>query len=113
MRGFGYWSVETKEGTYCGRVGLEQPHEWPEPELGWSFLPSATGKGYATEAAQAVLDDAKATLKPKAVVSFVHKDNIASIKVAERMGATADAKSGYDCPYPEHLIYRHPMGCAA
>lgn len=113
MRGFGYWSVETKEGEYCGRVGLEQPNEWPEPELGWSFLSSATGQGYATEAAIAVLEDAKATLKPETVVSFVHVDNTASARVAERMGAIVDEQPGYDCPYPDHLIYRHQMGGAA
>lgn len=113
MCGFGYWSVETQEGEYCGRVGMEHPEMWPERELGWSFLPSATGKGYATEAAAAVLADVKKTIKPKSLVSFVRKDNIGSAKVAERLGASVDHNPGYDCPYPDHLIYRHPMGGAA
>lgn len=106
MTGFGYWSVATTDGAYLGRVGLEQAIGWPEAELGWSFLPSAVGNGYATEAAEAVLKRERKRLDLKSVVSFIHPDNIASIRVAERLGAKRDDAT--KAAYADHLVYRHP-----
>jgi len=106
MAGFGHWSVETAEGEYLGRTGLDQPSGWEEPELGWSFLASATGKGYATEAAVAVLAYERARLGKTGVVSYIKTDNAPSIRVAERMGAYDDQSA--TAPWPDHLVYRHP-----
>ena len=111
MTGFGYWSVETKTGDYLGRVGLEQPIGWPEPELGWSFLPEAGGKGYATEAALAVRAYERARLDASEVISYVHYDNVASARVAERMGAQIDKKT--QAAWPDHHVYRHPAEAQA
>ena len=106
MAGFGHWSVETRDGEYLGRTGLDQPAGWDEPELGWSFRASAGGKGYATEAASAVLAHERARLGKTGVVSYIKTDNAPSIRVAERMGAFDDKTSR--APWPDHLVYRHP-----
>lgn len=106
MTGFGYWSVLTTGGDYLGRVGLEQPADWPEPELGWSFLPEAGGKGYATEAALAVRTHERARLGVSEVISYVHYDNAASARVADRLGATIDKAT--EAAWPDHHVYRHP-----
>lgn len=106
MTGFGYWSVETRDGGYLGRVGLEKPAGWPEPELGWSFLPEAGGKGYATEAAVAVRAYERARLGFDQIISYVHFDNAASARVAERLGAAVDPAT--QSIWPDHLTYRHP-----
>lgn len=106
MAGFGHWSVETAEGEYLGRTGLDQPSGWAEPELGWSFLASATGRGYATEAATAVLAYERARLGKTGVVSYIKPDNAPSIRVAERMGAFVDKDT--KAPWPNHIVYRHP-----
>lgn len=111
MTGFGYWSVTTTEGEYLGRVGLEQPIGWPEPELGWSFLPEAGGKGYATEAAAAVRTFERARLGVTDIISYVHLENAASARVAKRVGAWHDADTA--AIWDDHLVYRHPAEGAA
>jgi RimJ/RimL family protein N-acetyltransferase len=89
LRGYGFWSVEDrKTGTYCGRVGLFNPEGWPEPEIGWSLMAAATGKGYATEAAAAARAHAYGTLGWTTAISLIAPDNRASKAVARRLGAS-------------------------
>jgi RimJ/RimL family protein N-acetyltransferase len=58
-----------------------------EVEIGWHLHPDAWGKGYATEAAAAVLDDAfRAGLER--VVAVTYPDNHASQAVCRRLGMT-------------------------
>lgn len=56
-------------------------------EIGWHFHPNAWGRGYATEAAAAVLAHAFRSELPK-VVAVTYPDNIASQHVARRIGMT-------------------------
>jgi RimJ/RimL family protein N-acetyltransferase len=107
MTGFGYWSVLDHDGTYYGRVGIEQAPAWPEPELGWSLLHSATGKSIAYEAAVAIRRYAYSALNMKTLASFIVPDNTPSLKLAKRMGCS-DVTGTYECPYKDHLIFRHP-----
>ena len=111
MRGFGYFSVETREGEYVGRVGPEQAEGWPEPELGWSLVETGGGRGFATEAAAAVRDWTWATLRPTGIVSFVRPENDPSRRVAERLGATHDPDTV--AGWPDHGVWRHPEPEAA
>ena len=63
LRGFGGWSVTDRaDGSYLGEVGLFQPVEYPEPEIGWMVVPRAEGRGIAHEAALAVRAWAYGTL---------------------------------------------------
>ncbi|MEH6855381.1 GNAT family N-acetyltransferase, partial [Priestia megaterium] len=57
-----------------------------DPELGYLFLRSRWGKGYASEAAKACLDYGLHTLKFQKITSLIDPDNYPSIKVAERIG---------------------------
>lgn len=57
-------------------------------ELGFSFAKPYWGNGYATEAAGAVKDHAFDTLNYAKLSSLVIKENIASIKVAQKLGAS-------------------------
>lgn len=109
LMGHGSWGVETKTGTFVGQVGVNQPPHFPEPEIGWVFLPEAEGKGYAQEAALAVLDWVRDVLRPDTLVSYIHVDNARSIALAERLGAVPDP----DAPMAEGdtpddtRVYRH------
>ncbi len=88
MRGYGFWGVEEKNtGTYVGHVGLWNPHGWPEPEIGWTLMNHATGKGYATEAALAARAHAYDVLGWETAISLIDPDNLGSKAVAERLGA--------------------------
>lgn len=54
-------------------------------EIGWHFHPDSWGKGYAPEAAAAVLDHALARGLPK-VVAVINPANGASRRVCEKIG---------------------------
>jgi RimJ/RimL family protein N-acetyltransferase len=107
LRGFGAWSLTDRAGgAYLGEVGLFQPVEYPEPEIGWLVVPEAAGKGIAHEAALAVRAWAYRTLGLRTLVSYIAPANERSIRLAERLGATLD--SGAPTVDPGDLVYRHP-----
>jgi ribosomal-protein-alanine N-acetyltransferase len=58
-----------------------------EQELGYTFDRSYWGQGYATEAAARVFEYASSTMPFRPIVSVIHPDNTASIKIAKRCGA--------------------------
>ncbi|WP_432245121.1 GNAT family N-acetyltransferase [Arthrobacter sp. G.S.26] len=90
----GVWAVEVKEaGTLAGTLLLKSiPASGPVPlqpsgdtEIGWHFHPDAWGRGYATEAAAAVLAYAFGHGLP-AVVAVTNPANAASQRVCARIG---------------------------
>lgn len=87
LRGYGQWALQLKDdGHFVGRAGLWQPEGWPGLEVGWALTPRFWGQGLATEAGQATLDFAWNQLGADNVISIIHPDNIASQRVAERLG---------------------------
>jgi RimJ/RimL family protein N-acetyltransferase len=86
LRGFGLWAVEEKAtGVLVGRVGCWQPEGWPGMEIAWTLRRSFWGRGYATEAARAALEVAFSQLAQTHVISMIHSENAASIRVAQRL----------------------------
>jgi RimJ/RimL family protein N-acetyltransferase len=63
--------------------GVLRPDEF---EIGWWLDPPAWGRGVATEAAQALLDDALGRLRAPSVVARIQPENQASLGVARRLG---------------------------
>lgn len=55
-------------------------------EIGWQLRRSHWGFGYATEAARPILDHAFGTLKLSQVFAVTRADNLASIRVTQRLG---------------------------
>jgi RimJ/RimL family protein N-acetyltransferase len=87
LRGFGLWAVEERgSGQLVGRVGCWRPEGWPGLELAWTLRRQSWGKGYATEAARTALDVAFSDLAQPHVISMIHCENEASIRVAGRLG---------------------------
>ncbi|NOR62052.1 MAG: GNAT family N-acetyltransferase [Rhodobacteraceae bacterium] len=105
----GTFTMERKDnGLAIGHVGGLKPEGWPEAELGWSiWRDEDEGKGFASEAAIAVLDYAFNHLGWKTAASYVAPDNKRSIEMTERLGARLDLDAakpdGLTC-----LVYRHP-----
>jgi RimJ/RimL family protein N-acetyltransferase len=94
LRGYGIWAVEEKAtGQFVGRIGLHYPETWPGFELGWTLARQAQGKGFATEAARRSLEYAFEDLDRDHVISLIHPENIASIRVAERIGETVEGQT--------------------
>jgi RimJ/RimL family protein N-acetyltransferase len=91
LRGYGQWTVvEKATGEIVGRVGLWNPEGWPGIELGWITRRSRWGEGFATEAARASLEWAWSHTKANHIISIIDHDNVASIRVAEKIGETLE-----------------------
>jgi RimJ/RimL family protein N-acetyltransferase len=91
MRGYGHWAVEDKtSGRMIGRIGFLNPEGWPGFEIGWTLARHAWGRGYATEGATRALAYAFKELDQRHVISLIHPDNTASMRVAERLGETRE-----------------------
>jgi len=87
LRGYGMYAIEAKEsGEFVGRAGIHDPPGWPAFELGWVLGREHWGRGYATEAARAVLAHAFDAIGRKRVSSFIRHGNERSVRVAERIG---------------------------
>ncbi len=92
--GYGYWVVEERATrAFVGEVGLCNlqrdltPPLGDLPEIGWSLSPAHHGKGYATEAARAVLEcSSTGPLSARRIACIVQTDNAASLRVAEKLG---------------------------
>ena len=107
LRGFGAWSATDRgTGAYFGEVGLFQPIEYPEPEIGWMVVPESEGRGVAHEAALAVRRWAYGALGLTTLVSYIAPENARSIRLAERLGAWRDREA--PTIDPGDLVYRHP-----
>ena len=94
FRGYGVWAVEEKAtGKVVGRIGLIYPKGWPGFELGWTLARSSWGKGYATEGARRALEYAFTEMDRDHVISLIAPANVASIKVAERLGEKVEGET--------------------
>lgn len=105
--GFGGLMIDRRDdGATVGEVVLSHGPLFPEAELGWFLFDGYEGHGYITEAAGAVRDWAFGVLGLETLVSYVEPSNLASARVARRLGAVIDADAtGCD---PDDLVYRHP-----
>src|SRR5436305_9698530 len=104
LRGFGMWAVEEKAtGAFVGRIGFAEPEGLPGCELAWTLARPFWGRGYATEGARAALAHAFTVLKKDRVVSLIHPENQASLRLAERLGERLEGR--VEILGREHLVY--------
>ncbi len=91
---FGCWAVEESASrAFVGQVGLTRPAYFPEREIGWIVFPAFQRRGFALEAAQAARDFAFGALAWTTAVSYIDRDNAASIALARKLGAAEDPKA--------------------
>lgn len=89
--GFGLWLVELRDGGVpVGLCGLIRRDALEDVDVGFAFLPAYRGRGYASEAAAAVLDYGWRVVGLRRVVAIVSPDNAASVRVLERLGFSFD-----------------------
>jgi [ribosomal protein S5]-alanine N-acetyltransferase len=85
--GFGMYRVEESDsGTPAGMCGLIKRDTLPDVDVGYAFLPEFRGKGYAFEAASAVLDHGNRVFGLKRILAITSLDNASSIRVLEKAG---------------------------
>jgi RimJ/RimL family protein N-acetyltransferase len=116
--GFCFWVVERKsDGAFLGYCGLKRA-TLPglaldgEMEIGWRLREDAWGRGYALEAAGAVLEWAWKNLDCNRVVSFTIPSNKSSWRLMERLGMArcpdldfAHPSFAFDHPLSAHIAY--------
>lgn len=116
-RGWGLWAVALKQGNkFIGFTGLnlcgnDLPFS-PCTEIAWRLDRAFWGKGYATEAAEAVLEFAFTALKLQEVVSFTAAINWRSIAVMNRLNMHNTGQNFHhpaipvNHPLAPHVLYR-------
>jgi ribosomal-protein-alanine N-acetyltransferase len=105
LHGFGMWAVCLREnGKRIGRCGVGYFHELDEAELSYTLAREAWGQGFATEAAQRVLQHAWEELHLPAVVAHARPGNLLSIRVMEKLGMRFVSKS--ECESAPAVGYR-------
>ncbi len=88
----GRWAVYTKPELnpmaigFIGWCGLKARPERKEIDLGYRFMKTAWGKGYATEAAYACLKYGFEKLTIQRIIGRAMPQNLASIRVLEKCG---------------------------
>lgn len=85
--GFGFWMVELKFiGVPIGLCGLIKRETLDDVDIGFAFLPDFAGLGYGYEIASATLGYAKDNIGLKRIVAITLENNVASIKLLEKIG---------------------------
>jgi ribosomal-protein-alanine N-acetyltransferase len=122
LRGWGLWAVEVVGGApFVGFVGLAEPqfdaHFTPCVEVGWRLAREHWGRGYATEAARAVVAFGFDELALDEIVALTTAANVHSRRVMDRLGMTHDQTDDFEHPMlPEghpirpHVLYRLSRG---
>lgn len=83
----GRWAIITKDNhDFIGWCGLKYRQEIDEIDLGYRLMQKAWGKGFASEAAQHCLAHGFNKLNLKIITGRAHIENLASIKVLEKIG---------------------------
>lgn len=101
--GYGLWALEALDAAgfigFCGLINVPYvSHFTPAVEIAWRLHPDCWGRGYATEAAVAVLAYGFRTLKLNQIVANAAVDNIESRRVMERIGMSHDVKDDFEHP---------------
>lgn len=100
--GFGFLAVEEREtGRFIGEAGFHDMRREITPSLegtleaGWGLMPSAHGRGYASEAMQALVDWADKTFPGRRMTCIISPGNAASERVAAKLGFTRAGAASY------------------
>lgn len=105
-----FWVVERQnDGAFLGYCGIKRVDSdgtglTGTHEIGWSLAEQHWGKGYASEAAQAVLERAFTVHEAPLVVAFTVAQNVPSWRIMKHIGMTRRADLDFDDPaYSDRL----------
>lgn len=86
-KGWNLWYIVSPEGVLAGSCGfVGRPSPDGEAEMGYAVLPAFRGRGYATEAAEALVVWAFAHPEVVCVTAQADPANLASVRVLEKAG---------------------------
>jgi len=99
--------IERATGEVVGLGGLQPLGATDDVEVGWWLAPSRWGRGYATEIGAAALRFGCEVAGCERVVSVARPENVASVRVMERLGMRAlesAAGRGLGLRYPDVVV---------
>ena len=100
--GFGRMAVELKtSGEFIGFCGLKYLEDLKRIDLGYRLKSVHWGKGYATEAAKAILKSADANPDTQEIIALVLPENKSSINVLHKLNFR------YESIYTEDNLTAH------
>lgn len=103
--GFGLYLTRLRDGTPIGICGLVKRDALPDVDLGFAFLMHYWSKGYASEAAAAVLVHGKTVLGLKRIVAITAVENRGSMAVLEKIGLRLEGRIRLVPEGPELNLY--------
>lgn len=86
LLGYGLYAVTDSANNLLGRSGIYHPQHWPCPEISYVFFPEYWRKNLATETVGLIRSVIEPGTFPR-LVSFIHPENRASARVAQKNGA--------------------------
>ena len=94
--GFGKWAIVLKDCNkligYCG-IAVEQVDNVYEPEIGYRLTPEFLGRGLATEAASAAIQQGFKQFELPYILGIVEPANTALVRVLEKLGMRYERKT--------------------
>ncbi len=109
--GFGMLLVELKESAEpVGICGLIKRDSLEDIDVGFSFLERFWSRGYAAEAAGAVVRDAIKRRRLSRLVAIVAPHNVASVRLLEKLGFQLEKKIRLTPGDEELLLYAFSPG---
>lgn len=109
LRGYGMMAVDDSDG-FVGRLGVHHPYDAPDPQIGYILCKRGWGRGYATEAVGLMLDWMFRTHRPRRLISEIARENVASARVASKLGATLEKTIQRDEVTFDRWAYPVPKG---
>jgi ribosomal-protein-alanine N-acetyltransferase len=106
-RGYGQFLVDQKEeGDPVGICGLLFRDSLNVTDIGFAILAKHRGRGFALEAAKAVMEHGFSKLQIKEIVGLTSDANTASIRVLEKLGMKFDRVVKMSDDDPGTALYR-------
>jgi RimJ/RimL family protein N-acetyltransferase len=112
--GFGLYLTTLKDdGTPIGMCGLLKRDSLEDVDIGFAFLPDFWSKGFAYEAAAAVMALGKREFGLERIVAVTNPDNAGSIRVLEKLGLIFERMVRLSDESQEIRLYAPPGDVAA
>lgn len=98
------WIARSTSGERIGVFGVSrESEESRSAEVNYILAPEHYGKGYASEAIMRLVDFCRDEWRCSCVAAVIHRNNAASIRLAERLGFTLESEAESFLRYVKQL----------
>ena len=95
---YAIWMIEKKDGTHVGECCFKGISPDGSTEIGYGISEEYQGRGYATEAVNAIVEWVLQQHRVLSVVAEAEADNLASIRVLQKCGFLPTGEIGEEGP---------------